>query len=199
MTSRRTICARWSMSKATGAQNESDSQAYRRKAWLCRPLCRRYAFAEFNTVRLPVREGDAVRKVSWHWALGLFKPGEYEILGAWPSDAAAAGYVGQDLHERGVERIGAVAGEDSAGLAVQYPSVATWSPDGDTVGASQGVATNSGPHHHAALLSAADTAGRLQARLAQAIKRRAPFADEDSAAAFLAQQLQKADRRFWAA
>jgi hypothetical protein len=187
------------MSKATVAQSESDSQAYIRKAWLCRALCRRYAFAEFNAVRLPVREGDAVRKVSWHWALGLFKPGEYEILGAWPSDAATAGHVGQDLHERGVERIGAVAGEDSADLAVRYPGATTWSQDSDTVDASQGAPTNPSPHRHAALRSAADTAERLQTRLAQAIKSRAPFADEDSAAAFLAQQLQKADRRFWAA
>lgn len=166
-----------------------------KNTWLSKPLCGRYVFADFKTLHLRVRDGDASKDISWRWALGLFKQGEYEILGAW-SAQAAPGEVAQDLHDRGIERIGAVAGADATDLTAQYPDAANWPPAEDV--STPHIVQTFGPRRRAALRSAAATAERLQTTLSQAIRRRAPFADEASAAAFLAQQLEKADRRFWA-
>ncbi len=165
--------------------------------WLSKPLCCRYAFAEFKTLFLPVSDDASVKVVHWCWALGLFKQDEYEVLGVWPSHAAF-GRIAQDLRERGVERIGAIAAEHDGDLATKYFDAAVWPPaEGNLAGTAQNRLRALPLRPRATLRSAAATTERLQATLSQAIRRRAPFADEAAAAAFLAQQLEKAERSFW--
>jgi transposase-like protein len=156
--------------------------------WLTKPLCRRYTFAALKTLRLPVCHRDSVKHLHWHWALGLLKQGQYEVLGAWPGEAMSA-LVASDLHRRGVVHIGAVSSEGAADFASRYPETASWpSSDEDVQGFGAG--------RRAALQAAAATAERLQASIARTIKRRGPFADESAASDYLVQALQKADRRF---
>lgn len=170
-----------------------------KNTWLSKPLCSRYVFAEFKTLRLPVRDGDAVKDLPLRWALGLFKQNQYEVLGAWSTQVWPA-HVAEDLHERGIEHIKAISAEDGAGFASQYPDAVSWplAVDGHDM-PSPTAAHVFGPRRRAALNSAALTAQRLHTTITRAIKRRAPFADEAAAVAFLAQKLQIADRRFYEA
>lgn len=167
----------------------SNIPVQRNPSWLGRPLCRRYVFAKFKTLQLPVRDGDAVKHLAWRWALGQFKQNEYEILGAWPACAALA-YVARDLHKRGVEYISAIAVEVGADFGSPAPEAAPRPPTErslDTRG------------RWAVLELAAVTEKRLHKSLTREIRRRAPFADEVAAATFLGEALEKADRRLYAA
>lgn len=164
--------------------------------WLSRPLCVRYVLAEFKTLRLPVRDGAEVRDVSWRWALGLFKPDEYEVLGAWPVGATSAD-VAHELHQRGVEHLTAISADVGMDCASTFPDAVYWSPVSEAHGTSVPAAAGFGPRRRAALRSAAAIAHCLQVSITRAIKRRAPFADEAAAAAFLAQTLERADRRLY--
>ncbi|MBV8503486.1 MAG: hypothetical protein JO006_17435, partial [Paucibacter sp.] len=76
-------------------------------------LCCRYLVVRFGQLRVPMlNEGSVVASV-WHWALGSFTDGQIEVLGAWQDDGAGtAQRIAVDLHERGIERIKAVAAED---------------------------------------------------------------------------------------
>lgn len=166
---------------------------------LSKPLCGKYVFVGFKTLRLPIHDGDAVKHVLWRWALGLFKQKQYEILGAWPAQVALA-RVTQDLHERGIEQMKAISAEGGLDSTSQYPGAAPWpSAEGGLDASSPNAAHVFAPRRRAALQSAAATAERLQTSFTRAIKRRAPFADDAAAAAFLAHTLQHADRRFYQA
>jgi len=165
-------------------------------SWRSRPLCCRYALVEFKTLDLPIDGGDAVRHVPWCWALGLFTQDQYEVLGAWPAQASSA-EVGHDLHQRGIEQIKAITASDGTECSEHFPGAVTLPRAFESEAA--GTPTRAGvfgPRRVAALKSAATTADRLQRRVANAIQRRAPFADEAEAVAFLLHALEKADRRF---
>ncbi|CAM4160305.1 hypothetical protein [Roseateles saccharophilus] len=164
--------------------------------WMRRPLCRRYVCAEFKTLHLPVRDGDTVRRVGWRWALGLFKQGQYEVLGVWPAQLAP-GLVAEDLHDRGIEQIKVIAGTGQAEWVSTYPDAVIWSSAGGTASENPPAPAPGafGPRRRATLHSAAATAERLQACMTRAIQRHPPFEDEAAAAAFLAQALERADRR----
>lgn len=167
--------------------------------WLSKPLCRRYLFADLRAVHLPVCSGAAVKELRWCWALGQSKLGESEILGAWPSDAALV-HIGQDLYERGVERIAAVFVQEGVDQTVGHQDAAAWLP-GALGSLTNGVFTAgfASVQHREVLDPAVVIAELLQTNIKRSIKRRRAFADEAEAAAFLAQRLQSADRRFWAA
>lgn len=167
--------------------------------WFSKPLCCRYVLAEFKTLPLPVRDGDAVKDISWRWALGLFKQDEYEVLGAWPARVSLA-LVALDLHVRGIEHINAIVAEASADLAPLDPDATLWPMAESGLDALHpSTAAAFGHGHRTALQPATATAERLHKSLTREIRRRAPFADEVAAATFLAQALEKADRRLYAA
>ncbi|MEO6277363.1 hypothetical protein [Roseateles sp.] len=166
------------------------------KVWLSKPLCCRYVLAEFKTLRLPVRDGAEVRDMSWRWALGLFKPGQYEVLGAWPAGAASVD-VAHDLHQRGIEQLTAISADAGMDCSTTFPDAVCWSSVSELNSTSVSAAGSFGPRRRAALRSAAATAQRLQIGITRTIKRRGPFADDAAAAAFLAQALERADRRLY--
>lgn len=179
---------------------EDGSRVEHRTACLSKPLCRYYAFVQFRSVGLALRDGQALTATRWCWALGMFNPCQYEVLGAWRSQHDS-GEAAQDLHDRGILQIGVLAAGDTVDFAAHYPEAATWpQTGGETANLPQSAPERTfGPRHCTALRSAAATADRLQARLARAIKQQAPFASEASAAAFLAHHLEKANRSFWPA
>jgi len=163
--------------------------------WLGKLLCCRYVFAEFRTLHLPVRNGDAVKQIPWRWALGLFKPNEYELLGAWPAQVPLPA-IANELHDRGMERVHAISAEAVVDFASRYPGAVTWPPAGGLDAAvPPSSALGFSRRRLAALQSAIATAERLQHSITGAIKRKAPFADEGAAVAFLMRALENADRR----
>jgi len=166
--------------------------------WLGKPLCRRYQVADFRALHLPVCSGAVVKEVRWCWALGQCKPGESEILGAWPSDAALV-RIGQDLHERGVECIAAVAVHERVDPTVGHQDAAAWL-SGEVGSLTNGlfVVRAVSAQYRDSMRAAVVVAESLQTNIKRSIKRRRAFADEAEAAAFFAQRLQSADRRFWA-
>jgi hypothetical protein len=163
--------------------------------WLSRALCFSYVLADFRTLHLPVREGDEVRQAPWRWALGLFKQGQYEVLGAWPARVPVQA-VAKELHDRGIEHIKAISADEGVDCTTTYPNAVAWPPVRDPHAAGPlSSAGTFGPRRRAALQSAAATAERLQASLTRTIKRQAPFADEGAAVAFLMHALENADRQ----
>ena len=138
--------------------------------WLGRPLSRRYqqAFIDVAIVRLREAQGQQDRHV--HWAFGWLPDGECEALGAWmdPGDGGAdPGRLLADLQARGVERIWNLAGTGSGTAQVQE--------------------TVSKP----ALLEAE----QLRAGLHRAIRRRGSFENVAAVLDFMADALQRAERR----
>jgi len=177
---------------------ESQQRLTQVSAWLSRPLCCRYAFAVFKGLRLPIRDGEAVENTAWLWAFGQFKQAEYEILGAWPAQAALAP-LAHDLHERGIEHIKAIATEGVAEFVPLHPNAPPWPPAGDGLDALQvSTAIPFGHRRRSEFQAAAATAERVHRSLTRAIRQRAPFADEAAAATFLSRALEKADRHFYA-
>jgi hypothetical protein len=144
---------------------------------------------DFRTLHLPVRDGSQVKHVPWRWALGMFKQAEYELLGAWPLHVPLPAVL-DELHDRGIEQIKAVSADGGVDCTSTYPDAVAWSASSDPDAPS-----SFGPRRRAALLSATASAERLQASLTRAIKRRAPFADEGAAVAFLMHALENADRQ----
>jgi len=158
-------------------------------AWFTKPLCCRYVLAEFKNLALPVRRDGVVEQSRWRWALGLFKGDQCELLGAWSAQVPALS-VAHELHDRGIEHIKAISAEGGVDCTSTYPDAVAWSASGYAHAAG-----SFGPRRRAALLSASATAERLQTSLTRAIKRRAPFADEGAAVAFLMHALENVDRQ----
>lgn len=177
--------------------SETRDESYERSTavWRGRPLCCSYILAEFKTVHLPIREADGVRQVPWRCAIGLFRKGEYEVLGAWPAEFALA-QICDDLHQRGTERIMTIAAGDGFDCASRFPDAAMASVSDDSAGVGAPCAALLIlPRQRAALQSATAISKRFQASITRAIERQAPFADEAAAVAFLTRTLESADRR----
>lgn len=167
----------------------------RPSAWFTKSLCCRYVFAEFKTLHLPVRDGDAVKQIPWRWALGLFKPDEYELLGAWPAQVLLPA-IANELHDRGMECVQAISPDAGVDFASRYPRAVTWpQAAGLDAAVPPSSALGFSRRRLAALQSATATAESLQHSITGAIKRKAPFADEGAAVAFLMHALENADRR----
>ena len=164
--------------------------------WRSKPLCSRYVVAEFRTVSLPVRDGDAVKRVHWRWALGLFRQDQYEVLGAWPAHDSPA-HVVHELHERGIEHLTVVKGLRLGCTSADGDSV-PWSMACDAGGENSPTTRGVGPRRLVVSGSTVATAERLQMRITRAIKLRGPFSDEAAAANFLLRALEKADLHFQA-
>lgn len=81
--------------------------------WLSRPLCRRYALAQFGAFQLD--ECSQGESLEWYWALGVLASGQCEVLGAWQGGSSSvACQIAADLEARGVERIGSVCARPAA-------------------------------------------------------------------------------------
>ncbi|MGM9482939.1 hypothetical protein ACS5PN_17220 [Roseateles sp. NT4] len=183
--------------KAGGARTTALYRHAEDSSFLGRPLCTWYACATFKTVRFAIADDRAVRVTGWVWSLGLLEHGQYEVLGVWPAGTAST-RVAQDLRERGVEWIEAIAAESDADIESLLPDAAPW-PSVAAVSSDDPFNRLStfDLRHAAALEAAVATAERLQRSVVQAVKRRGCFADEAAAVAFLARTLQNIDRTLY--
>lgn len=159
--------------------------------WFSCALCCRYLVVRFDRLRIPMRHEGSTNIVEWHWALGLFTDGRFEVLGAWRDEGAAtAQRIATDLHDRGIERIKALAGEDSLVAAMEgfRPKVFR-----STVVELAACGTF-GPRMRQAIRWTDAVAHRLQDRMLRVARNQLPFADDAAAAEFIAQAFQRADR-----
>lgn len=173
--------------------------------WLGKALCRRYAvvhLAEFHVLGMV---NDVPLRQTWCWALALFTPDEFDILGAWPTDTGAVDLITEDLRDRGVLSIRVLSIADAKGLAPPL-SLEPWTARKHAqprvlaaVGsqAISGAAIECVPS--AAIRSTLAMAGRIHDSLVRGARARSPFASSEAAAEFIAGWLQKAERRLYEA
>ncbi len=159
--------------------------------WFSGTLCCRYLVARFDKLRVPMLKGGVVAAAEWHWALGFFRDGQFEVLGAWQGEGAAtAQRIAVDLHDRGVERINAVAAEDRL-----LDAMASLRPQVCRNTTAELVESGSLGSRMRRAVRWTEVAGqRLQARMSGVARRQAPLADPAAAADFIAHAFQRADR-----
>jgi len=51
--------------------------------WFGSVLCCRYTVVQFGKLQLPMRIDGVLTTTEWHWALGLFTDGQFQVFGAW--------------------------------------------------------------------------------------------------------------------
>lgn len=159
--------------------------------WFGSTLCCRYTLVQFGKLRLPMRIDEAPTTAEWHWALGLFTDGQFQVLGAWRDEGPeTAPRIAEDLHDRGLERVSALAADAGVVTAMKarHPKLCerTVSELVESVAVSYRM-------RHAIRWTDAATQ-RLQERMSRAAKKYGPFPDHAAAADFLAQAFQRADR-----
>lgn len=159
--------------------------------WFSCALCCRYLVVRFDRLRIPMRHEGPSSTVEWHWALGLFTDGRFEVLGAWRDEGAATPQrIAGVLHDRGIERIKALAGDDNlmAAMGGFRPKVCR-----STV-AELAECRAFGPRMRQAIRWTDSAAQRLQDRMQRVARNQFPFADDAAAADFIARAFQRADR-----
>jgi hypothetical protein len=159
--------------------------------WFSGALCCRYLVVRFDKLRLPMFKGRDAAASEWHWALGFFTNGQIGVIGAWQDDGAKTPErIADDLHKRGVERIGALAAETAI-----VGAMADLGPKACKGSATELLESGAfGPRMQRAIRWT-DAAGRhLQARLDRVATRQVPFADRAASTDFIARAMQKAER-----
>lgn len=159
--------------------------------WFCGPLCCRYLVVRFSKLSVPMRKEGGPVAADWHWALGFFTDGQFEVLGAWQDEGeGTAQRIAMDLHDRGIERIDAIAAEDHLleAMAGVRPKVCR------NTTAELVESGSLGSRMRRAARWAEVAGQRLQARMSGVARRQAPIADPAAAADFIAQAFQRADR-----
>jgi len=159
--------------------------------WFGSALCCRFTVVQFGKLQLPMRIGGVLTTADWHWALGLFTDGQFQVFGAWRDEGPeTAQRIAVDLHDRGLERVRALVADDSLDAAMKAlrPKVCE-----RTV--AELVESGSVSYRMRQAIRWTDTAARrLQERMSRTAKKYGPFADQAAAADFLAQAFQRAGR-----
>jgi len=159
--------------------------------WFGGALCCRYLVVRFDKLRLRVLEETVAKTSEWHWALGFFTDGRADVIGAWRDDGGETPErIAANLHERGIERIGAITAE-----APIVNAVDSLRPKAGARSAIELVESGTfGPRMQRAIRWT-DAVGRhLQARMERVVKRQALFEDRIAASDFIAQAMQRAER-----
>ncbi|MCE4557375.1 hypothetical protein [Pelomonas cellulosilytica] len=159
--------------------------------WFGSALCCRYTAVQFGKLWLPMRIKGASSAAEWHWALGLFTDGQFQVLGAWRDEGPeTAQRIAENLHDRGLERVHALAAD--AGVAAAMKA-----RDPKLCERTVAELRESGAISHRmrqAIRWTDAAAKRLQDRMSRAAKKCGPFAEHSAAADFLALTFQRADR-----
>ncbi len=159
--------------------------------WFSGALCCRYLVVRFGKLSIPMLEDGAVEPAEWHWALGFFRDGQFEVLGAWRDEGeGTAQRIATDLHDRGIERVTAVAAED--GLLEAIGGLRPKVCRNTTAELRQSDAL--GARMRRAVQWTEIAGQRLQSRMSGAAKRAGPFVDQAVAADFIAKAFQRASR-----
>ncbi|HEY1130522.1 MAG TPA: hypothetical protein VGF12_14060 [Roseateles sp.] len=159
--------------------------------WYSGALCCRYLVVRFGKLYIPMLKDGSTAVSEWHWALGFFTDGRFEVLGAWQDDGGGtAQRIAVDLYQRGIERVKAVVADDHVvdALTGLRPKVC------GRASAELAASSALGPRMRR-VIRWADIAGlHLQGRMSRVAKLQAPFANQAAAAEFIARAFQRADR-----
>lgn len=159
--------------------------------WFSGPLCCRYLVVHFSRLRVPMKHERLIAMADWHWALGLFIDGGFEVLGAWRDEGGKTpDQIAADLHQRGLERVKALAGDESvvAALGRFRPAASR-----ETM-AELAESGAFGPRMRQAIRWT-DTASRqLHTRMQRVACGQQTLSDDAVAADFIAKAFQRADR-----
>jgi len=159
--------------------------------WFNSALCCRYTVVQFGKLQVPMQIDGAPATAEWHWALGLFTDGRFQVLGAWRDEGpVTAQQIAADLHDRGLERVAALAADNNLVAAMKGLGRKVCA---HTVAelAESGAASS---RMRQAIRWTDTAAQRLQERMSRAAKKHGPFADHAAAADFIARAFQRADR-----
>ncbi|MBV8036216.1 hypothetical protein [Roseateles sp.] len=159
--------------------------------WFSRSLCCRYLVVRFGKLSLPTLKDGFVEAAVWHWAIGFFRDGQFEVLGAWRDEGEGTALrIATNLHDRGIERLNAAAAEDGLLGAIRglHPKVCR------NTTAELVASDILGPRMRRAVRWTEVAGQRLQSRMSGAAKRAGPFADEAAAADFIAKAFQRLNR-----
>jgi len=159
--------------------------------WFNEALCCRYTVVQFGKLRLPMRIDGVLTTAEWHWALGLFTDGQFQVFGAWRDEGPeTVQRIAEDLHDRGLERVHALAADAGvvAAMKARHPKLCELT-------VAELVESGAVSYRmRQAIRWTGAAAQRLQERMSRAVKKYGPFADHAAAAEFLAQTFQRADR-----
>jgi hypothetical protein len=159
--------------------------------WFGSALCCRYTVVQFGKLQLPMRIDGVLTTAEWHWALGLFTDGQFQVFGAWRDEGPeTAQRIASDLHDRGLERVRALVADDGlvAAMKARHPKLCE-----RTV--AELVESGAVSYRMRQAIRWTDTAAQsLQERMSRAATKYGPFTDHAAAAAFLAQAFQRTDR-----
>jgi len=159
--------------------------------WFDSALCCRYTLVQFGKLQLPMRIDGVLTSAEWHWALGLFTDGQFQVFGAWRDEGPETPQrIALDLHDRGLERVHALGADDGllAAMKTLHPKLCERTV---TELVESGAVSY---RMRQAIRWTDDATQRLQERMSRAAKKYGPFADHAAAAEFLAQTFQRADR-----
>jgi hypothetical protein len=158
------------------------------------PLCREYLAVHFQSQTVQVGGRCAASCHDVHWAIGVSKDGQHEVLGVWselPVGTGAWRLIHADLTARGVECI--------RFAVMSAPSLESVEHKGATVlnSVARGVAPEIAlsPRLRQVAAQADEAAGQVRAALCRAIFRHGCFDSRESALSFLAQALRLLTRR----
>lgn len=159
--------------------------------WFNDALCCRYTVVQLGKLQVPMQIDGTPVTAEWHWALGLFTDGQFQVFGAWRDEGPeTAQRIAGDLYKRGLERVSALAADESlvAVVKAQHPKFCERS-------VAELAESGSASSRMRQAIRWTDTAAQhLQERMSRAAKKHAPFAEHAAAGDFLAQAFQRADR-----
>jgi hypothetical protein len=139
-----------------------------RAQWASRPLSRCYGLAVIDVAIVRLRDAQGLHELRIRWAFGWLADGECEALGVW-ADAAEPRQLLAEFRARGVERIWHLVDAASCTGMIQIRARVSKSEQLE--------------------------AEQVRAGLARAIRRHGSFASEPEALDFVADALQRAERR----
>lgn len=159
--------------------------------WFSDPLCCRYLVVRFSKLRVPMKHGRLITMADWHWALGLFIDGGFEVLGAWRDEGVARpDQIAANLHERGLERIKALGGDEGVVAAM-----GRFRPTASRQTMVELAESGAFGLRMRQAIRWTDTASRqLHTRMQRVAGGQQTLPDDAAAADFIAQAFQRADR-----
>lgn len=168
--------------------------------WQGRPLCSRYLLVRLNEVHLQVHQ--ATQHALLYWATGVASNGQQEVLGVWVLGSSGSPdwrHVFDDLAVRGVEQIDVLTSDESSVRHASPSDVTELLPVIRQLGTNREPGQYSSPRLRRTQDAAMLPAKSMQAELIQLVVKHGSFDSLAAAVDFLANALQRMDRKFWTA
>ena len=165
-----------------------------------RPLCCRYLLVHFLEQSARLWAGSSVTTCQLKWALGTASSGQSEALGCWLRSAeggTSTEATFDELANRGVQRIGFLAGVHSTVAGASPLSAITLNRESSSCGISAVSASMLSAWQFRIVESSIAQAAQMQFELERSLRRHGPFETTAAACTFVEAALAHLERRFW--